>query len=98
MWIIMSRNKEYKFLKPLSKAPDLPDKPMVLSEGKRACIEFLNSDLKFAEVTVSGYSNLAALSRSLGRILHGGDSALDPDRKITVRSDPIKEKVYLIRK
>jgi len=63
----------------------------------RACIEFVNSDLRFAEVTVEGYSNIAALSRSLGRMLHGGNSALDPDKKITVRSDPIKEKVYLLR-
>lgn len=94
----MSEKKEYKFLKPLKSKPDLPEKPISLSEGKKACIEFINSDLRFAEIQVEGYSSITALARSLGRILHGGDSALDKEDKIQVRSDPIKEKVYLIRK
>jgi hypothetical protein len=44
-------------------------KPITLDEAKKAAVEFVNSDLKYAEVNVEGYRSSTALARSLGRIL-----------------------------
>jgi len=68
-----------------------------LSKTRIAAQEFIDSGAKYAEIKIEGYDNSTALARSLGRSLHNKNSGLDPEKKIEVRSDPVKKKVYLLR-
>lgn len=94
----MSEKKQYKYVTVLSKRPDLPEKGKVISKTRIAAQEFIDSKAEYAEINIPGYDNVTALARSLGRSLHNKNSGLDPKKEIEVRSDPIKKKVYLLRK
>lgn len=90
----MSKEK-YKYIKALAKTPVVV-KSTEPSKAKRIAKEFIEANIQAAEVTdVTGYKNLTALSRSLGRVLHGS-KGLDPEKNIIVQSNG--KKVYLIRK
>ena len=90
--------KEYRYVTVLSKKPQLPEKGKTISKTRIAAQEFIDSGAKYAEISIPGYENATALARSLGRSLHNKNSGLDPKGEIEVRSDPIKKKVYLLRK
>lgn len=94
----MSKEKKYKYLTVLSKKPELPQKGKAISKTRIAAQEFIDSGAKYAEINIEGYDNTTALARSLGRSLHNKNSGLDPKGEIEVRSDPIKGKVYLLKR
>jgi hypothetical protein len=94
----MSKEKEYQFIKPLSKKPELPTAAPRESKTRKIAEEFVNSGIKYAEVLpIEEYKSVTSLARAIGRALHGR-RALDPKDSITVASDKEKGKVYLIRK
>ncbi len=92
------QEEKYKFIKPLKQKPSLPARGAPVSKTKLAAQEFIDSGARYAEISIPGYDNPTSLARSLGRSLHNKNSGLDPKGEIEVRSDPIKKKVYLLRK
>jgi len=91
-------SKVYKYIKPLDEKPQLPSYPsQVQSKVRMVAREFVDSDLKYAEVKKEGFKSHVSLARSLGRVLHSKTYGLDREGKIKVVSDRSKGVVYLIR-
>lgn len=94
----MTSEEKPKYIKMLSKKPILPTAAPKESKTRQIAEEFMQSNGKYAEVSIMGeFKSPVSLSRAIGRALHAGKNALDPDGKVRVVADKKNHKVYLMK-
>lgn len=89
--------KEYEYIIPLDKKPEIVKVTGTASLSRKIAKEFVESGLEAAEIPLGKFKSITALSRSLGRALHNKKHGLDKENKIVVQSDKENNKVYLIK-